>query len=74
MPGLFLSGRGHLSFGAWQSGGKAKEICEGASAIGRNANKGVVKADFSPCREVLDLMRQINRETYPLTRFFDAKR
>ena len=37
MPGLFLSDRGHLSFAAWQSKGKAKGLYEGRSVIGCDA-------------------------------------
>lgn len=37
MPGLYLSDRGHLAFGAWQAKGKAKGVYEGASVIERDA-------------------------------------
>ena len=45
-----------------------------ADPSNRDSNKGIVKIDYSPYPEILDLMRQVNRETYPLTRFFDEGR
>ncbi len=45
-----------------------------ADPSNRDSNKGVVRVDFSPYREVLEPMGQVNRETYLLTRFFDAGR
>ena len=45
-----------------------------ADPSNRDANKGIVRIDYKPYLPVMDLMRQINREMYPLTRFFDSAR
>jgi hypothetical protein len=34
----------------------------------------VVRIDYEPYTALTDLMRPLNREVYPLTRFFDAAR
>lgn len=44
-----------------------------ADLSNRDSNKGVVRVDCAPYAEVLELMRPLNREVYPLTGFFDAK-
>ncbi len=45
-----------------------------ADPSNRDANKGIVRIDYTTYTPVMDLMRQINREMYPLTRFFDSAR
>ena len=45
-----------------------------ADPSNRDSNKGIVKVDYAPYTEVMELMRQVNREVYPLTGFFDTKR
>jgi hypothetical protein len=45
-----------------------------AEPSNRDANKGIVKVNFQIYQDVLELMKQLNREAYPLTRFFDAQR
>jgi hypothetical protein len=45
-----------------------------ADPSNRDSNKGIVKIDYTPYTDVLNLMRQLNREVYPLTRFFDGKK
>ena len=38
-----------------------------------DSNKGIVDIRYEPYVEFVDLMRQINREVYPLTDYFDSK-
>ena len=45
-----------------------------ADSSNRDSNKGIVRLDYTPYVPVLDLMRPLNREVYPLTAFFDARR
>lgn len=44
-----------------------------AEPSNRDSNKGIVSVDYTPYAPVLDLMRALNREVYPLTTFFDAR-
>jgi len=44
-----------------------------ADPSNRDANKGVVRLDYTPYEEVTGLMKPLNREVYPLTGFFDSK-
>ena len=44
-----------------------------ADPSNRDSNKGVVRVDYTPYTEVMDLMRQVNRDVYPLAGFFDVK-
>ena len=44
-----------------------------ADPSNRDSNKGVVRVDYSPYTEAMELMRQVNREVYPLAGFFDAR-
>jgi hypothetical protein len=37
----------------------------------RDSNKGIVKIDYEPYQELLDGMREFNREVYALTDYFD---
>ena len=43
-----------------------------ADPSNRDSNKGVVKVDYTTYADLLGLMKPLNREVYPLTRFFDA--
>jgi hypothetical protein len=45
-----------------------------ADPSNRDANKGIVRVNYSPYQEVLKLMKPLNREAYPLTQFFDKGR
>jgi hypothetical protein len=45
-----------------------------ADPSNRDSNKGVVRIDYEPYAALMELMRPLNREVYPLTRFFDAAR
>jgi hypothetical protein len=45
-----------------------------ADPSNRDSNKGVVKIDYTPYAELMDLMTPLNREVYPLTRYFDRAR
>jgi hypothetical protein len=41
-----------------------------ADPSNRDANKGIVKVNYSPYAEVLALMKQLNQQVYPLTEYF----
>lgn len=43
-----------------------------ADPSNRDSNKGIVKVDYTTYADLLGLMKPLNREVYPLTRFFDA--
>ena len=38
-----------------------------------DSNKGIVDIKYEPYVEFTDLMREVNREVYPLTRYFDQR-
>ena len=38
-----------------------------------DSNKGIIKVDFKPYPELLNAMKEINQEVYPLTGYFDSK-
>jgi len=40
----------------------------------RDSNKGIVTAGYEPYRPLLDAMRQLNRQAYPLSEYFDRGR
>ncbi|MBI4977023.1 MAG: LamG domain-containing protein [Spirochaetes bacterium] len=45
-----------------------------AEPSNRDSNKGIVQVTFEPYTTVLDRMRELNREIYPLIDFFDRKK
>ena len=46
---------------------------ENAESSNIDSNKGIVNIRYEPYEEFVKWMREINREVYPLTRFFDDK-
>jgi hypothetical protein len=46
---------------------------KGAELSNIDSNKGIVDVRYQPYREFVEMMRQINREVYPLTEYFDNR-